>query len=93
MACLGDCSTTRRVEVGFLSRTPTSSQRSTKSLARDGAVDRRRVDCAADWSACADEVTLLTASETDAELGTFLTAGSKLSHAESSDPIGAFCTA
>jgi len=37
--------------------------------------------------------TLLTASETDAELGTFLTAGSKLSHAESSDPIGAFCTA
>jgi hypothetical protein len=51
------------------------------------------VDCAAESSACADAVTLETASETDEELGTFLTADSKLFQALSSDPVGAVFTA
>src|SRR5262245_11916005 len=51
------------------------------------------VDCAADTSWSADCVMLLTASETDASLGTFFTADSKLFQALSRSPVGAFWTA
>jgi hypothetical protein len=50
------------------------------------------VDCAAEASAWADCVTSLTASETEASFGTFLTAELKSSQALSRSPDDAFWT-
>src|SRR5262245_43729918 len=50
------------------------------------------VDWAADASWSADCEMLSTASEAEASFGTFFTADSKLSHALSRSPVGAFST-